>query len=477
MWLLIVLNNEKLILIIACLVQFIASFVGSMMVVAIPKIAVDMNLSVGLTNWITLIFLIATMALPVPLAKYVRSYGIRKYTISGIVILVLGIVLSLFAQEISLLIFSRVVQGIGVSILAVTIHMMVVQAIPEERVGRALGMVGSFGYIGLTTAPAITGFIIHLFSWRYIFIAVLPVAVLTLILLLSVKIDESKESITADNIGVFLYIISMVTLVYGLNNIETNGVYAIIVSIASFVIYMKYELGRSNQLYNLELVKNSEYVIGNIAAMISYFVTFLASNFIITFYLSFVLNVDSVYIGLLLLVTPIVMVICSPISGRLSDRHDSRVLASIALVILAVTLIILYFVDILPFYALIVALVLQGIGHAIFSAPNNKTVLTSIETEDLADAAAMLTTFKELGKSISVATYTVVFSLIAGANTPMGKDIGFIIATNRYLILISLVLMVIGMSLLVYSKLNYEEKINMDLLKLLKVVSNLFADY
>ena len=74
-------KNARLILITGCLIQFLASFVGSMMTVAVPIISTEMNLSISLTNAISLIYLIAAMALPVPLAVYVGFFGIKKYTL------------------------------------------------------------------------------------------------------------------------------------------------------------------------------------------------------------------------------------------------------------------------------------------------------------------------------------------------------------------------------------------------------------
>ena len=445
-------KNARLILITGCLIQFLASFVGSMMTVAVPIISTEMNLSISLTNAISLIYLIAAMALPVPLAVYVGFFGIKKYTLIGIAILTLGVIFAIFSQDIWTLLFARVIQGIGVSALAVAIHMPIASSMPEDKVGWALGIVGSSGYVGLTTAPAITGFILEFFSWQSIFVFVLPVCIVIFLLILKIKSRGIIEKEPIDYIGSAIYIMACVVLIAGLNDINTYGIYSLIVSCILFALLVLYERNRTNQLFNFSLFRNRDYDIGNIAAMISYFVTTLATSYIVTFYLSLVLKMDSVVVGLFLLINPIIMVIFSPLAGRTADKYDSRVLSSIALSVLACAMIIFYFIDVLPFYFLIIALVLQGFGQAIFSSPNNKTVLTQVSDDDLADASALLSSSKELGKSMAVASYTAVFSFFAGVGAILEENTQYIVTTNQNLIIIAVALLAVGIVLLMYSK-------------------------
>ena len=448
-------KNPKLILITGCLLLFLTSFVGSMMTVALPIISTQMNLSISMTNAISLVYLIAAMALPVPLSVYVGYFGIKKYTLIGIVLLTFGVVMSIFSQDIWMLLLSRLVQGIAVSALAVAIHMPIASSMPEEKVGWALGIVGSSGYLGLTTAPAITGFILAFFSWQSIFIVVLPICIVIFLLILKIESKNIIEKNPVDHIGSVLFIAACVILITGLNDINTYGIISLVLSAVLFIALFIYERNRTNQLYNFGLFKNLEYVIGNVAAMISYFVTNLATSYIVTFYLSLVLHLDSIVVGLLLLINPIIMVIFSPMAGRTADKYDPKILSSIALFILMCAMIVFYFVDVLPFYFIIVGLVLQGLGQAIFSSPNNKTVLTLVTDDDLADASAMLSSCKELGKSLGVASYTAVFSFLAGVNAVLGDNTEYILTTNHSLIIVTIALLIVGIVLLNYSRIRY----------------------
>ena len=143
-------------------------------------------------------------------------------------------------------------------------------------------------------------------------------------------------------------------------------------------LFVKVEIHNSNTIFNLNLFRDFKYVVGNYAAFIAYFITFI-STYILNFHLQYVFGFDSRITGIILLSTPLVMVLISPISGKLSDKYDNRVLAGIAMSILLLVMFSLCFIELLPLSLLIVVMIVQGIGHGLFSLPNNKYFLTLVD--------------------------------------------------------------------------------------------------
>ena len=449
-------SKDMLVLVIAALIQFITSFIGSMIQVAIPLMSSDLNLTIELANWISISYMIALIAVSIPLSRVISKYGVKRFTIIGVIVLSIGLIMSAIASDVYFLLFSRVIQGISVAVLLISIYMFVVNQISEDNVGSALGIVGSMGYIGMTSAPTISGFVVYYLSWRPLFVVMAVALVIELILLFKIDGEWKNDSKPINVRGSFFYILIMILFVLGLTNITRPfGVPLLILSFISFFIFVKVEIHNSNTIFDLNLFRDFRYVVGNYAAFIAYFITFI-STYILNFHLQYVLGFDSRIAGIILLSTPLIMVLVSPYSGKLSDKYDDRVLAGIAMSILLGVMFSLCFIELLPLYLLVAVMIVQGIGHGLFSPPNNKYVLTLVDNDDLGDASSMLTSSKEIGKTISLSTYNVICLVIIG-NQAIGSDtIPGLISSSHLIMAIASVLTLSAAILLFYSKFRYD---------------------
>ncbi|WP_407415231.1 MFS transporter [Methanobrevibacter sp.] len=450
-------SKDLLVLVIAALIQFATSFIGSMIQVALPLMSNDLHLTIEFANWISISYMVALIAVSIPLSRVISQYGVKKFTIVGVIILSIGLLMSAVTPDIHFLLFSRIIQGISVAILLISIYMFVVNQISEDNVGSALGIVGSMGYIGMTSAPTISGFIVYYLSWRLLFVLLGLVFVILLVLLSRLDGDWKSESRPINVRGSFFYVLLMVLFVVGLTNITRPfGVVFLILSFISFFIFVKVEIHNSNTIFNLNLFKNFKYVVGNYAAFVTYFITFI-STYILNFHLQYVFGFDSRIAGIILLSTPIVMVLISPIGGRLADRYDNRVLAGFAMSILLIVMFSLCFIDLLSLSLLIVVMIVQGLGHGLFSPPNNKYVLTLVDNDDLGDASSMLTSSKEIGKTVSLATYNVICLVLIGNQAISGDTVPELIISSHIIMGIATVLTLSAAILLFYSKFHYDD--------------------
>ena len=449
-------SKDLLVLVIAALIQFATSFIGSMIQVALPLMSNDLNLTIELANWVSISYMVALIAVSIPLSRVISQYGVKKSTIIGVIVLGIGLLMSAAAPDIYFLLFSRVIQGISVAVLLISIYMFVVNQISEDNVGSALGIVGSMGYIGMTSAPTISGFIVYYLSWRLLFVILGLVFIILLVLLSRLDGDWKSDSKPINVKGSFFYVVLMVLFVIGLTNITRPfGVPLLILSLISFIVFVKVEIHNSNTIFNLNLFRDFKYVVGNYAAFIAYFITFI-STYILNFHLQYVFGFDSRITGIILLSTPLVMVLISPASGKLADKYDDRVLAGIAMSILLFVMVSLCFIELLPLYLLLAVMIVQGIGHGLFSPPNNRYVLTLVDKDDLGDASSMLTSSKEIGKTVSLATYDVICLIIIGNQMIGSNTIPGLISSSHIIMAIAAVLTLSAAILLFYSKFHYD---------------------
>ena len=452
----------------AALIQFTATFIGSMISILTFDIGSEMSLSIDMLDWISLSFLLIVISTSVPLGKLVTHFGIKRYTKFNIILLIFGLILSAVSVDASMLLISRVIQGISVSTLLISIYLIIVKQIPDNKLGRALGIVGSCGYVGMSLAPALAGYL-SVYSWRYAFLFAVPLCLAVLILLLKIDKEWVGEKHPINIKGSIIYFLSISLFIVGLNDIDEYGLIALVISIILFIILIKSEKNKENAMLNISLLKNFKLLIADYSAFVSYFITYIAC-YLLCIYLQAFLGLDSDFSGLILLVTPLVMVLVSPFSGRWADKYDSRLLSCLAMLILTAVMAMFYYVEIFPLEGIIVILIIQGIGHAMFSPPNNRYALTIVDSEEVNDATAILTTSKEFGKTCSIALFTVIFTILIGNNVTVFEEIGDFVDCYNILMVISIILSLSSAVLLLYSKYKYDEDTNFEILNFLKSI-------
>lgn len=291
---------------------------------------------------------------------------------------------------------------------------------PENEVGSALGIVGSCGYIGLMSAPTLMGVLLHFINWRLAFAFFIPLMAVQIILLLKVKKEYKADKKPIDKSGIILFVLAMLVFVAGLTTLHSNGIVLIIFSILIFILFIWVEKGKENPMYNVKLLKDFKYVIGNYAAMVTYFVSSI-TIVILNYHLLYIHEFSSYEIGLILLVTPAVMTLVSIYAGRLSDKYDPKLISGIALFIIFISMVLLLHLVYVSLDLIIIACIVQGIGHGLFSSPNNKYVLTRVDDKDLPDASSLLSTSKEFGKMLSGNMYTFI-CIVAFGDLALGPD-------------------------------------------------------
>ncbi|WP_296890391.1 MFS transporter [uncultured Methanobrevibacter sp.] len=449
-------SEKKLIVFVAAIAQLIQQLIANMTVVALPQILIDFNFSSETIMWVNLIYLCALVAVCLPFAKIISQYGVKRCIVVSVIGLLISVAISVLSINQFMLLFARLIQGFTSASLSISLYVMIAQGLPENEMGSALGIVGSAGYVGMLIAPSFMGLMLSVANWRFAFLILIPILMLILFLLSKIKTEWVSEKAPIDNIGSLLYVLVMALFTYGVTVLDEYGSIPIIISFILFLLFFRYEKKHPNPIYNLKLLRNVKYVIGNYAAMITYFTTTIAIT-ALTFYLQYILDFEEYIIGLILIISPIIMIGISGLAGRLSNKIDPRIISGIAMSFICISMVMFFFIDFLPFNIILVACALQGIGNGLFSAPNNKYVLTLVDEKDLPDASSLLSTSKEFGKILSGGIYTLILSIYIGnqALGPEHLDHMLLISTNL-MMFINAILAFSATFLLFYSKYKYD---------------------
>jgi MFS family permease len=446
-----------------------------MTVISLPDISIELNFSAEALLWVNIIYLMSFVAFSLPFSKIISQYGVKRSTKISLLLLFFSILISAFSINDIMFLLSRLIQGFSAAALAISLYVIIVEEFEDSQVGSALGVVSSAGYIGLLIAPVVMGFAIVALDWKWAFLMVLPIIAILLILLNGIDYEWATEKRPVDNKGSLIYIVMMCLFTYGMTLLDEHGIVFVVVSFILFMILVKVEKNVPEPIFNFQLIKDAKYVIGNYAAMITYFTTTITIT-VLSLHLQYILDVEEIIASFILLIAPIIMIGASGLSGMLSNRIDSRIISGVAMMFICVSSVLFFFVDFIPFNLILVACALQGIGNGLFSAPNNKYVLTLVDEKDLPDASSVLSTSKEFGKILSSGIFTVILSLFIG-NQQLGPshiDHLFIQSANL-MMFICVLLNLSAAILLFYSKFRYEHAPNENTVRLFKRIAPKWA--
>ena len=161
--------EDKRVVILGCLLLFCVQFIGNMVTVALPTISSDLSLNVEMVNAINLAFLVTSVSLMLPLGKFVSKQGIGRYLKYSIVLMIIGLLLSAFSTDINFLLISRIIQGIATAVINGAMYVIVTIQLPSDKLGYAMGIMGSCGYVGLCLSNTVSGLVVYYLSWHYLY--------------------------------------------------------------------------------------------------------------------------------------------------------------------------------------------------------------------------------------------------------------------------------------------------------------------
>lgn len=398
--------SKKAILVVTTLPSFFVPFMGSSINIALPTIGREFAMNAVLLSWVPTAYLLAAAVFQVPFGRIGDIYGRKKVFLCGLSIYTLSCILVALSGSALLVILFRGCQGLGASMISGTSVAILSSVFPSGERGRALGINVAAVYSGLSMGPVLGGLLTQQLGWRSIFWFNVPLAlgILAMVLIkLKGEWAESKGE-KFDAIGAVIYSLALVAIIYGFSVLPaTAGVWLILGGFLGMGVLIKFEMKIQDPVFNIRLFSdNKVFAFSNLAALVHYCATY-AVTFLLSLYLQLTQGLHPQEAGLILFTQPLTQAIFSPFAGKLSDRADPRVVASIGMAFTAFGLFILNFLDASTSLLSIVAtLVSLGFGFALFSSPNTNAVMASVDKKFYGVASGTLGTMRATGMMFSM---------------------------------------------------------------------------
>ncbi|MEI6696372.1 MAG: MFS transporter [Bacteroidota bacterium] len=410
--------NKNVLLFLVMLTSFVNPFLGAAVNIALPKIALSFNMDAITMSWVSMTFLLSSAVFLVPMGKIADIVGRKRIFILGNIIITVGSVICALSTSTFILLFARLIQGIGAAMVFGTGMALITSAFPPHKRGRAIGIIVSSVYLGLSIAPLLGGILTQYLGWRSIFYITVPIGIFIIIttkITLTAEWAEAKAE-KFDYEGSAIYMIFMSMLMVGFTKLpDPIAIIFTFIGFLGMIWFVKVELRTQFPILNIQLFKNNKvFAYSNIAALINYAATF-AITFLLSLYLQYVKGFTPRDAGMLLVTQPLVMTVFASFSGRMSDRYNARVLSSIGMAIIVMGLFLLSFISCSTSNSyLIISLIILGMGFGLFSSPNTNSIMSSVEKKYLGIASATVSTMRLTGQMISMGIATLIMHLFIG---------------------------------------------------------------
>ena len=378
--------------------------------VALPAIQDDLAADLSQLQWIVTGYALSFAALMLIGGKLADAYGRRLMFVAGIVLFTGASLWCGFADSGEMLIAARVVQGVGAALMnPATLSIIAATFAPRER-GMAIGIWAGVSALALAIGPLVGGLLTEHLSWHWIFFINVPVGVIAVaasFLLITESRDETHESL--DVPGLATSALGLFSLTYGL--IEANeygwtsarivGAFVVaVVALASFVVI---ERRRRSPMLDLSLFRSGTYTGANLAMLLVALAMF-GVFFFVSLYMQNVLGYSAVQAGAAFLPMTVLVILVAPIAGKLSDRHGSRWLMTIGMILLGVQL--LYLSQLGPdasFWNLLPGFVVGGLGMSMAMTPTAAAATRAVPVHKAGVGSAVLNAMRQVGGSVGIA--------------------------------------------------------------------------
>ena len=409
-----------------CFALFMMMLDNTVVNVALPSIQEDLGASLSSLEWAVNAYTLSFGVLLVTGGRLGDIFGRRRMFLLGVTIFALSSATAGLAQDTTMLIVSRVVQGVGAALMMPATLSIVTNAFEPHERGKAIGTWAGVSALALAIGPVVGGLLTEHVSWRAIFYLNIPVAIGAIAATVFAVRESRDESVgrEIDYLGVGALTVGLTALVlaliqgnaWGWGSVAIIGLLVLsVVALAAFVVI---ERRVPAPVVELPLFASRNFVGTNLVALIVTF-AMLAQFFFVTLYIQDVLGYSPVETGLRFLPATLMIVLIAPLAGRMTDRIGPRWLIGAGLTIVSISLFWLTTIDTGTTYADIwPSFVLMGIGMALVMSPMSTAAMNAVAVEKAGVASGILSMNRMVGGTLGVAVIGAVFA----AQAPAGVE-------------------------------------------------------
>lgn len=395
---------------------------GSIVNIVLPVIANDFGIDTGTSSWVVLTYLLIIAGLVLVVGKLADGAHIKKIFLAGFVIFTIGSAACGLSPSFEILLISRVIQGLGAALIISCGPLLCVKFLPSKMLGLSFAILTAAGSVGFALGPAVGGIITQMLSWHWIFLINIPIGIVSFIF--ASKVIPQPEKTTRekfDIIGSILIFTAMVCGIFCIERLPHLGIAdpQIIISgavtIATVVLFIIRELRCRYPMFNIRVFKIPQVTSVYLAFFIIQIV-YCGVLYLLPFYLTAGLTMDSLTAGLFMVIMPAAAGIVSIPIGRWSDKTGRRrFMAAAGVVIIVQSLIYVFIIPEWSLLILVVSLILGGISIGIAGGPGGSRIVEWMPENERSLGSSLMITCIYFGGVVGTAVFACLFTILTSA--------------------------------------------------------------
>ncbi|MBQ1084464.1 MULTISPECIES: MDR family MFS transporter [unclassified Nocardiopsis] len=413
---------------------FVVILNETIMGVALPALNRDLGISVSTGQWLTSAFMLV-MAVIIPVTGFLlQRFHLRQVFIAAMTLFSIGTLICFLAPNFTVLLLGRIVQASGTAIMMPLLMTTILNTVPADRRGRVMGNISIVMAVAPAVGPTLSGLILSVLDWRWLFGLVLPIALLALGLGAAfIRNVTEPRAARIDVLSVIVSAFAFGGLVYGFSSLGKAADadapippwVALLVGAVALVLFVWRQIGLQKEdraLLDLRVFQSRQFSI-SIGLVLVSFMALFGTIILLPIYMQNVLGHDTLATGLTLLPGGLVMGLLAPFVGRLYDRFGPRPLVTpgagvVTLVMWSMT----FFGTETSLGYVVAAHMALSVGLGLMFTPLLTGALGSLRPSLYSYGSAVVGTVQQVAGAAGTATFIAVMSAVAASQLNDGAD-------------------------------------------------------
>ncbi|WP_274436230.1 MDR family MFS transporter [Alicyclobacillus sp. ALC3] len=411
---------------------------------AMPKIIRELH-GLNLYTWVFAIYTLTTAVTTPIYGKLADLVGRRVVFSFGVIVFVIGSMLSGASQNMDQLVWFRAFQGVGAGAVMPVTFTIIGDLFPGEQRARMQGLFSAVWGVAGLIGPLIGGLFVDHLSWRWIFYINVPVGIVSIILVMSFlheKFERRKHKV--DYLGAAVFTIAIGSLLYALLN--GGGQYAwnsgviiglFVAFVVFLVLFILVERKAQEPMLPLSLFAKRTISVSN---SLGFFLSFvlIGANVYLPMWIQSLLGHSATSSGLTLMPMSVAWPLGATLSGRFMYRIGSKLTTMTGVVLVALGAAWMAAINLnSPYWYVVGLMVVIGLGMGYSITPTTVMTQAAVGWNMRGAATASNTFMRSLGQTVGITVFGAIFNRSTALyakthlhNMPSGTGVGQVLNTN-----------------------------------------------
>jgi len=392
--------------------------------VGLPALAQAFDVPFREVQWVVLAYLLAITTLIVGVGRLGDIVGRRRLLLAGIALFTAGSAASAAASGLWMLVAARALQGLGAAAMMALATAFVGDAVPKERIGRAMGLMGTTSAVGTALGPTLGGLLIAAFGWPAIFLVTVPPGIAAFLLVRRCLPADRVETVRGagresfDIPGTLILALTLGTyalaMTGGRGGFGWSDLTLLLAAAAGCWLFLAVESRTASPLLRLEMLRNRT-LCGRLAMSMLVATVLMATLVVGPFHLSRALGLETGMVGVAMSAGPLVSALTGVPAGRFVDRFGAARMTVLGLTATTSGCVLLALLPAMSGVAGYVGpLVVVTAGYALFQTANNTAVMADVEKDRRGVVSGVLNLSRNLGLVTGASVMGTLFTLGVG---------------------------------------------------------------